>query len=74
MDMKFKIVEHLVDLSASKDWKKQLNKVSWYDKDAVYDIRSWHYPEGIDVPDRMGKGITLNEEEFQELKQFLTVV
>ena len=71
MDVKFEIVETLADLSTNKDWKRQLNKVKWYDKDAVYDIRSWHYPEGSDTPDRMGKGVTLNDEEFQALKKYL---
>lgn len=71
MDVKFEIVETLADLSTNKDWRRQLNKVKWYGKDAVYDIRSWHYPEGSDTPDRMGKGVTLNDEEFQALKNYL---
>lgn len=62
-DFKFEIVEHLgVINSNQRGWSKELNSVSWNGKPAKYDIRDWH-------PDheKMGRGITLSEEELIEL-------
>ncbi len=59
-DLKFEIVEHCVCLSESRTgWTKELNRVSWNDRPAKYDLREWS-------PDhsRMGKGITLNDDEI----------
>ena len=66
-DIKFEIVEHIGTLSeGSKGWTKELNKVSWNDKEPKYDIRDW-------APDheKMGKGVTLTDEEAQKLKELL---
>ena len=63
----FEIQKNLGVLSEStKGWKKELNLVSWNGGRAKYDIRDWS-PEH----DKMGKGVTLNEEEIQLLKDFL---
>ena len=62
-DFKFEITEHLGVLSESaKGWTKELNRVSFNGAPAKYDIRTWS-------PDhtKMGKGITLSNEEFQVL-------
>lgn len=62
-EIKFEIVEHLITLSeTAKGWTKELNRVSWNGADAKYDIRQWS-------PDheKMGRGITLSEEEFATL-------
>ena len=62
-DIKFEIVQSLGVLSTSaKGWTKELNLVSWNDREAKYDLREWS-------PDhqKMGKGITLSKEEFGEL-------
>lgn len=59
----FEIVEQLLVLSENdKGWTKELNRVSFNGAEAKYDIRSWS-------PDhtKMGKGITLSNEEFQVL-------
>ncbi|MCL2676958.1 MAG: YdbC family protein [Streptococcaceae bacterium] len=59
-ELKFKIEEHLVLLSENdKGWRKELNRVSWNDAPAKYDIRAWSEDHS-----KMGKGITLSEEEF----------
>ena len=58
--LKFEIIEELIVLSENaKGWRKELNRVSWNDAEPKYDIRTWS-------PDheKMGKGITLSEEEF----------
>lgn len=64
-EFSFEIVEHLLKLSENdKGWTKELNRVSFNGAEAKYDIRSWS-------PDytKMGKGITLTNEEFQVLVQ-----
>ncbi len=59
----FEIEEHLLTLSENdKGWTKELNRVSFNGAEAKYDIRSWS-PDH----DKMGKGITLTNEEFQVL-------
>ena len=44
----------------------ELNKVSWSERPAKYDIRTWS-------PDheKMGKGVTLNDEEIKKLRDIL---
>lgn len=62
-EFKFEIVEELLVLSTNdKGWTKELNRVSFNGAEAKYDIRSWS-------PDhtKMGKGITLSNEEFKTL-------
>ena len=66
-EIKFEVVEHIGVLSESaKGWKKELNLVSWNGATPKYDIREW-------APNRekMGKGVTLSEEEFVALKDLL---
>lgn len=63
----FEVVKNIGVLSESaKGWRKELNIVSWNGGKPKYDIRDWS-PEH----DKMGKGITLNEEEIQLLKDFI---
>ncbi|MBR2394556.1 MAG: hypothetical protein IKA98_03545, partial [Candidatus Methanomethylophilaceae archaeon] len=45
---------------------KELNLISWNDRDPKYDIREWS-PDGT----KMGKGITLSDEEVAVLKKAL---
>ncbi|MCS4487839.1 YdbC family protein [Streptococcus sciuri] len=57
----FEIVEKLLVLSENnKGWTKELNRVSFNGAEPKFDIRTWS-------PDhsKMGKGITLTNEEFQ---------
>ncbi|MBM7636368.1 YdbC family protein [Streptococcus saliviloxodontae] len=59
-EFKFEIVEKLLVLSENeKGWTKELNRVSFNGAEAKWDIRMWN-------PDhtKMGKGITLTQEEF----------
>ncbi len=66
-DIKFEIKEHIGVLSeSSKGWKKELNLVSWNDGSPKYDLRDWD-PEH----QKMGKGVTLTEEEIRALKELL---
>ena len=66
-DIKFEIVKKIGVLSKSeKGWAKELNLVSWNDREPKYDIRAWS-------PDnqKMSKGITLSVEELVALKELL---
>ena len=66
-DFKYEIVEHIGVLSeGSKGWRKELNKISWNGAEPKFDIRDWS-PE----QDKMGKGVTLTEEEASKLKDLL---
>lgn len=59
----FEIVEKLLVLSENdKGWTKELNRVSFNGAEPKFYIRTWS-------PDhsKMGKGITLTNEEFQVL-------
>ncbi|MCR5508308.1 MAG: YdbC family protein [Lachnospiraceae bacterium] len=66
-DFQYEIVETIGVLSeSSKGWKKELNKISWNGGTPKYDIRDWS-------PDheKMGKGVTLTDEELQALKALI---
>lgn len=66
-DIKFEIKETIGSISeSSKGWKKELNLISWNDKEDKYDIRDWA-PEH----EKMGKGVTLTIEELKVLKNLL---
>ena len=65
--MRFEILNVLGTISeGTKGWNKQLTRVSWDGNDPKYDIRTWS-------PDyeKMGKGITLSEEELRVLKALI---
>ena len=66
-EIKFEIKETVGTLSeGSKGWKKELNLISWNDKEPKYDIREWD-PEH----EKMGKGVTLTVEELKKLRDLL---
>lgn len=66
-NIKYEIKESLGVLSESaKGWTKELNLVSWNDREAKYDIRDWD-----ETHKKMGKGITLTEDELIRLKEIL---
>ena len=66
-DIKYEITKHIGILSENnKGWTKELNLVSWNDRESKYDIREWS-PDH----DKMGKGITLSEEEIAMLMSLL---
>lgn len=66
-DIKFEIKETSGVLSESaKGWKKELNLISWNDKEAKYDIRDWDSEHK-----KMGKGVTLTIDELKALKNIL---
>ncbi len=69
-DFKYEIMERLGVVSQSKGgWTRELNIVSFNDKDPRYDLRDW-------APDRgsMSKGFTFSKEELLILKDLLKAV
>lgn len=66
-DIKFEIKEQLGIISESvRGWTKELNIVSWNERDPKYDLREWD-PEH----EKMGKGVTLSREELISLRDIL---
>lgn len=66
-DIKYEIINELAVLSkSSKGWTKELNIISWNDREPKYDIRDW-----APNKDKMGKGITLTKEELIILRDTL---
>jgi len=69
-EIKFEIIKKIGVLSKSASgWEKQLNLVSWNERDPKYDIRDWA-PDG----EKMGKGVTLTKEEMLALKVLLNKI
>lgn len=69
-DIKYEIVKELGVLAEGRNgWTKELNLVSWNDREPKYDLREW-------APDheKMAKGITLSNEEAAELKKLLNAI
>ena len=69
-DIKFEIKETVgVIAESAKGWKKELNLISWNGKKAKYDLREWS-------PDheKMGKGVTLSNNELKALKELLNSI
>lgn len=66
-DIKYEIIENVGTISESpKGWTKELNLISWNDREAKYDLRDWA-PEH----EKMAKGITLTKEELKALRDIL---
>ncbi|HJR80558.1 MAG TPA: PC4/YdbC family ssDNA-binding protein [Anaerolineales bacterium] len=66
-EIKYEIIKQVGVLSkAASGWSKELNLISWNERDPKYDLRDWS-------PDRekMGKGVTLSRDELLALKELL---
>jgi hypothetical protein len=69
-EIKFEVIKKIGVVSTSASgWAKELNLISWNDRDPKYDIREWS-PDG----ERMGKGVTLSKEELVALKELLNKI
>ncbi len=67
-EFKFEITENLGVLSEGNNgWQRELNMVSWNEREPKFDIRDWS-------PDhtKMGKGISLTPDELAILKDVLS--
>lgn len=66
-ELKFEITKSIGILSESaKGWHKEINLVSWNNREAKYDIREWDPNH-----EKMSKGITLNKDEIIKLRDLL---
>lgn len=64
-EFSYEIVEEIAILSENnKGWRKELNLVSWNGRPPKFDLRDW-------APDheKMGTGLTLTNEEFEQLQK-----
>ncbi|HZK33286.1 MAG TPA: PC4/YdbC family ssDNA-binding protein [Tissierellaceae bacterium] len=68
-NIKYEITEKIAVLSERGDWTKEINRVSWNDRPAKFDLRDWNHETG-----KMGKGVTLTEEEARMLMEALEEV
>ena len=69
-NIKYDIIKTYGSISdSSKGWSKELNLISWNDRDPKYDLRDWA-PEH----EKMGKGITLTKEELRSLRDLLNAM
>ena len=69
-EIKFEITKQIAILSVSpKGWTKELNLISWNGREPKYDIRDW-----APNHEKMGKGVTLSNEEVEKLKEALNSI
>ena len=66
-ELKYEIKKHIGTIGeGTKGWKKEVNLVSWNDRRPKLDVRDWD-----EKHEKMGKGVTLNKGEIEELKKLL---
>jgi len=66
-EIKYEIIQTICVLSTSASgWAKELNLVSWNQREPKYDLRDWSADHT-----RMGKGVTLSKDELAALKDIL---
>lgn len=66
-EFNYEIVEEIAVLSENpRGWRKELNLVSWNERPPKFDLRDW-----APNHEKMGKGVTLSNEEFAALKETL---
>lgn len=66
-EIKYEITEEMGVISeTTKGWTRELNMISWNDREPKFDIRDWS-------PDhtKMSKGLTFTLDEINELKELL---
>lgn len=67
MEIKYEIYKECGSLcQPNNGWTKELNLISWNNREPVYDIRAWSEGHG-----KMGKGITLTAGELKALRKLL---
>jgi len=66
-DIRYEIIQKIAILSASASgWSKELNLISWNDREPKFDIRDWS-GDGL----QMGRGVTLTLNELITLREVL---
>ena len=59
-DIKYEIIDDYGTIAEKNGYELKLQKISWNDRDAKFDIRPWK-------DDKCGKGITFTDEELKGL-------
>jgi len=66
-EISFKIVKEVGVLSElPSGWQKEINLVSWNEREPKYDLRDWNADH-----EKMRKGITLTVDELAQLRDIL---
>jgi len=69
-EIKYEITKKVGVLSKSASgWAKELNLISWNNREPKYDLRDWS-ADGT----KMGKGVTLSKEELLALRELLNTI
>ena len=69
-NIKYEIIKEIGIIStSSKRWNKELNLISWNDREPKYDLRDWD-----ENHEKMGKGVTFTKEELINLKNLLNSI
>lgn len=66
-EIKYEVIDKIGVVSeGTNGWNKELNLISWNDREPVYDLRTWS-------PDheKMGKGVTISVGEAKVLRELL---
>ena len=67
---KYKICKHIGNLSQRNNgWRKELNFISWDEREPVYDIRTWNMEHT-----EYGKGVTITARQLAVLKELLNKI
>lgn len=68
-ELTYEIIKNFGTISEKAGWKRELNLVSWNEREAKFDLRDWNADH-----DRMKKGITLSVEELMSLKEVIDAI
>ena len=67
MKRKYQIYKHIGALSQPNNgWTKELNFISWDDREPVYDIRTWSHDHT-----EYGNGVVITAGEMKELLELI---
>ena len=67
MNMQFEIYKNVGKVSEPNNgWTKELNIISWNNREPVYDIRAWNYDHT-----EFGKGVTITQGEMKKLRDLI---
>ena len=67
MKLKYVIYKHIGNISnPNNGWTKELNYISWDDREPVYDIRTWNQDHS-----EYGKGVTITQGEMLRLRELI---
>ena len=69
-EIKYEILKQVGVLSTSASgWAKELNLISWNDREPKYDLRDWSADH-----EKMSKGVTLSKDELLASKELLDTI